>query len=267
MRTYLLFILALFYLDSSAQCFTSNRAFGNGEEISFTVSYNWGPVWVDAGLVTFSAVSEMYKGKPAWHLKSTGKTFKSYDILFKVRDYYDSWVDPGTFKTHEFRRYIYEGGYTLLNTMTYDPIRELVYSNTKTNSNPVRMDTLKLTPCLFDMVAAVYYVRTLDLADMKPEVRIPVNVMIDDSVYQIQIRTVGREIVEHPDGKRYRCIRFAAMMVKGTIFKGEEDVNVWVTDDPNKIPVYVEAKILIGTIKAYLKSYKGLLHPMTSLIK
>ena len=56
-------------------------------------------------------------------------------------------------------------------------------------------------------------------------------------------------------------------MVQGTIFKGDEDVVVWVTDDGNKIPVYIEAKIIVGTIKAYLKDTKGLRHPMTSLVK
>jgi len=267
MRVYLFFFFLFLSSDIIAQCFSANRVFGDGEEISYTVSYNWGPVWVDAGRVTFCAVSEQYKGKQVWHLKSTGTTFKSYELLFKVRDYYDTRIDPGTFKTYEFRRYIYEGGYTLLNTLIFDHGREMVYSSTKTNNNPVRIDTLKLTPCLFDMLTAVYYVRTLDLANMKPDLRIPVNVLIDDSVYQIQIRAVGKEIVEHPNGMRYRCIRFVANMVKGTIFKGDEDVSVWVTDDQNKVPVYIEAKILIGSIKAYLKGTKGLLHPATSLIK
>jgi len=46
-----------------------------------------------------------------------------------------------------------------------------------------------------------------------------------------------------------------------------EDVVVWVTDDDNRVPVYIEAKILVGTVKAYLKEAKGLRNPVTSLIK
>ena len=56
-------------------------------------------------------------------------------------------------------------------------------------------------------------------------------------------------------------------MVQGTIFKGDEDVVVWVTDDGNRVPVYIEAKIIVGTIKAYLKSTKGLKNPVTALVK
>ena len=56
-------------------------------------------------------------------------------------------------------------------------------------------------------------------------------------------------------------------MVQGTIFRGEEDVLIWVTDDANKIPVYIEAKIIVGTVKVYLKGTKGLKNPVTSLVK
>ncbi len=262
-------ILILFFPPQPvfAQCFTSNTTFGDGEQISYTVSYNWGPVWVDAGLVTFSVINEQYSGKPAWHFKSTGKTFASYDLLFKVRDYYDSWVDPVTFHSFDFRRYIYEGGYSLLNTLKFDYTGKKIISNTKSNNNPQRTDTLAMRVCSFDMLSAVYYTRTLDFHDILPDSRKQVTVLIDDAYYDIYIRYIGKEIVETTDGKRYHCIKFAAKMVQGTIFKGSEDVLVWVTDDANKIPVYIEAKIIVGTVKAYLKDTKGLRNPLLSLVR
>ncbi|MFZ4523011.1 MAG: DUF3108 domain-containing protein [Bacteroidales bacterium] len=252
---------------TSAQCPTSNSAFGDGEQIRYTVSYNWGPVWVDAGLVTFSITSEPYRGKPAWHLKGTGKSFASYDLLFKVRDYFDSWIDPATFKTYDFRRNVFEGGYTLLNTLNFDHNLQKVIANTKTRNNPQRTDTLPVRPCAFDMLSAIYYTRTLDFSDLHPEIKQKVTVLLDDAYYDIYIRPMGKEVVESTDGKRYRCIKFAAKMVQGTIFKGEEDILVWVTDDANKIPIYIEAKIIVGTVKAYLKDAKGLRNAFSSVVK
>ena len=210
---------------------------------------------------------EIYLGKQSWHLKSTGKSFPSYDVLFKVRDYYDSWIDPETFQTYNFKRYIYEGKYTLLNTLWFDQQTRRIISNTKSNNNPMRTDTLRMRNCAFDMLASIYYTRTLDFTDFRPDVKKKVTVLNDDAYYDIYIRYIGREVVETTDGKHYKCIKFAAKMVQGTIFKGEEDVLVWVTDDANRIPVYVEAKIIVGTVKAYLKEAKGLRNPMTSLIK
>jgi len=46
--------------------------------------------------------------------------------------------------------------------------------------------------------------------------------------------------------------------VAGTIFKGGEDLVVWVTDDNYRIPVLVEAKILVGSVKAVLVGAEGL---------
>lgn len=249
------------------QCTVSNTVFRDGEQVEYEVSYNWGPVWVNAGLVTFSVIRETKDGKELWHLKSTGKTYSSYDFFFKVRDYYDSWIDPETFRAASFQRYIYEGGYTLVNSMRFDHENRQVFSTTKSNNNPVRFDTLKPGPCTFDMISAVYYTRCLELTNLKPDERVPVNVMIDDSIYHIYIRFLGREMVKDLDGDMYRCIKFSAKMVEGTIFRGDEDVLVWVTDDRNRIPVYIEARILVGTVKAYLKEMKGLRNPVTSLVK
>jgi hypothetical protein len=116
------------------------------------------------------------------------------------------------------------------------------------------------------MLASIYYTRTLDFSNFRPGSKQQVKVIIDDAYYEINIRTLEKEIVESLDGKRYRCIKFAAKMVQGTIFRGDEDVLVWVTDDDNKIPIYIEAKIIVGTIKAYLKDYKKVKNPFTSLI-
>ena len=250
-----------------SQNFKANNAFQEGEKITYEVAYNWGPIWVDAGLVTFSAEKDKYLGKDAFHLKSTGKTYASYDLLFKVRDYYESWIEPETFQSFEFRRQIYEGGYSLINTLKFDHPGNRIMANTKSNKNPQRTDTLQLLPGAYDMLSAVYFTRTMDLANMKADVKIPVRVIIDDCYYSIFLRTLGKEVIETKDGIRHRCLKISAKMVQGTIFRGEEDVLIWVTDDENKIPVYIEAKIIVGTVKAYLKETKGLKNPVTSLVR
>jgi len=257
--------MALLATTSHGQCIDTTRCFVNKEMVSYEISYNWGPVWIDAGKVSFQTTLDTKNGRPAWHLVSTGRTYRSYDFLFKVRDTYESWLDTMSLQTIEFRRYIYENGYQLQNMCWFDYPHKVVYSNTKINENPMTRDTLRMIDCTFDMLAAIYYVRSLDIESAVKSKVIPVYVAIDDSVYRIDIRSLGKEIVVHPDGTLYPCNKFSATMVEGTIFTKDQEAYVWVSDDSNKVPIYIEAKILVGSVKAYLKEAKGMRQPLLTV--
>ena len=43
-------------------------------------------------------------------------------------------------------------------------------------------------------------------------------------------------------------------------------MTVWVTDDNSRIPIIVEAKILIGSVKAIFTGAEGLKYPITAEI-
>ncbi|MBL7113980.1 MAG: DUF3108 domain-containing protein [Bacteroidales bacterium] len=260
-----LWLVALCSLPARGQCAFSEQALTDGEEISYEISYNWGPFWVHAGIVTFKTRLERKQDTPAWYLVSTGRTYRSYDFLFKVRDTYETWIDATTFQTLEFRRYIFEGGYQLQNRSWFDYPRRIIFSNTKINDEPLVIDTLRMIDCTRDMLSAVYYTRALNLNSFTVREPIPVFVAIDDSVYRINIRFLGKEIVEHPGGSYYPCNKFSATMVEGTIFTKDQEAFVWVSDDLNKVPIYIEAKILVGSVKAYIKEAKGLKQPLLTV--
>ena len=69
------------------------------------------------------------------------------------------------------------------------------------------------------------------------------------------------------DGSRYNTIRFSIQLVEGTVFKEGEDLILWVTDDKNHIPVMVEAKIIVGSVKALLQSSVNLRNKSTAKVK
>jgi len=251
-----------------SQCRPSSYAFQDGEYISYSVTYNLGPVWIRAAKVDFRTKLVHEKGTPCWEITSTGKTIPSIEFLFKVKDSYISLVDTTTYQTREFRRYIYENGYVLQNTSWFDYRNDIIYSNTKRNDNPLVTDTLAMKkPCSFDMVSSCFFVRSLDMDTLIPEKPYPVNIAIDDSVYSILVKLNGKEQVMNEDGKSYSCLKFTATMVEGTVFEKEQEAFIWITNDDNHIPVYIEARIIVGSVKAYLKEAKGLKYPLTSLVR
>ena len=68
---------------------------------------------------------------------------------------------------------------------------------------------------------------------------------------------MGKEVIKSDIGK-IRCIKLRPQLVIDRVFKDEDDMTIWVSDDANKIPVRVQADIYVGSLKVDLSSYSGL---------
>jgi len=247
---------------TQAQCKPEVKAFRDGEELYFDAVYNWGFIWVNAGKVKFQVKKEIFEGKQVYHFSSAGKSVPKYDWIYTVRDYFDSWATIPDLKPLKFIRNTSEGKQKTYNVYRFDYKKNKIYSDTWNSQKPQKRDTLSLQNCLFDLMTAVYYVRTLDLDKYNINEKIPVNMIIDNKVYNLYGRYLGKEILETRDGKKYSTLKFSILLVEGTIFKGGENLLVWVTADKNRVPLLVEAKILVGTVKAVFTGAKNLLYPL-----
>jgi hypothetical protein len=56
------------------------------------------------------------------------------------------------------------------------------------------------------------------------------------------------------------------LLVQGTIFSGGEKMTVWVSDDPNHIPLRIESPITVGSVKVDMMGYHNLRYPLSSMI-
>jgi hypothetical protein len=115
-------------------------------------------------------------------------------------------------------------------------------------------------------LSAVYYARNIDFSKYKTNDKIPFAMFLDDEVFNMYIRYLGKETVKTKYGK-FRAIKFRPLLIKGTIFEGGEKMTVWVTDDQNRIPVRIESPIVVGKVKVDMMSSKNIRYPLTSLIK
>lgn len=260
MRTSFYILVLLFSLNLFGQCNLSGTSFKTGEVIEYEVYYNWGFIWMNAGWVRFQVKDSVFNGQKTILFDSYGSSHTSYDWLYKVRDQYYSHVSADNQKPLFFHRKNYEGGFELENKYVFNWTNSVIYSETENSDRPYSKDTISIDSCTFDVLSLVYYTRNLDFKAMKPGDKIPVISILDNEVFDLYIRYLGKEAIKDREGKKYDCIKFSALLIEGSIFKGGEDMVVWVTDDDNKVPVLVEAKILIGSVKAYLRSAKGLKH-------
>lgn len=249
----------------NAQCNLENINFNFGEKASYQVYYNWAFLWLSAGEVSFHVNKETIDDRTVYHFDSYGKSHKEYDWFFKVRDRFQSYVDSATFKPLYFHRNSYEGGYFVNNKYKYDHNKKLIYSFIESTKIPYYEDTLQMPECVFDVLSIIYYARNIDFNSYEFNDKIPITLVIDNEIYDLYIRYLGKEVVKTRGGKKFNCIKFRPLLVEGTIFNEGEHMNVWVTDDQNKVPVLVEAKILVGSIKAYLEAYEGTRYPVVPI--
>ena len=73
----------------------------------------------------------------------------------------------------------------------------------------------------------------------------------------VELHYKGKDIITTKFGK-VKTLVFKPMVQSGRVFKDDETVTFWVTDDKNKLPLKIKASILVGSLKAELFQYKGL---------
>ncbi|TAJ14861.1 DUF3108 domain-containing protein [Marinilabiliaceae bacterium JC017] len=248
------------------QCNDSNFSFQPGEKVSYHAYYNWHFIWVNAGNVTFSVDQTRYNQKPAYQMTAYGNTYKSYDLFFKVRDSFKVVVDTLHLEPFEFNRITNEGSYTAHHHYKFDQQTRSIQTAIKKEEAPYSYNTIPWEDCSFDLLTMIYKARNIDFDEYASGDKIPINMIVDGKAYDLFIRFMGRETIKNRDGRKFKCLKFSPLLVEGTIFKSGEGMTVWVTDDKARIPIVVEAKILIGSVKAVFVNAEGLRNPIEAEI-
>lgn len=234
-----------------------DHCFNSGEKITYNVGYYLSPLWISAGEVSFAVNDTVVNDSAVYHFDARGRTFKAYDLFFKVRDQYQSFVYQENLKPFHFIRDVHEGGTEIYRDVIFDY-----------DSLTAQTDTIvtSITDCTFDVLSAVYQCRHFDFSNYKINDTIPLTMYLDYEVHHLYIRYLGKEEIKTGLGK-FRAIKFSPLLVAGTLFEEGEGMTVWVTDDENKIPLVVESPILVGSVKARIENAEGVKYPFSSKIE
>lgn len=228
-----------------------NEAFKEGEVLSYRLHYGM----IEAATATLEVKPTIEKIGPreCYHIVGNGVSKGSFDFFFKVRDKYETHIDKNSLVPWIFNRNCYEGGYTIHQNYNFDHYSKKV--------DVGGGETFPITEGTQDMISAFYSARNLDFTDAKIGDTYALNCFIDKENWPLKIKFVGKETIKSEVGK-IRCLKFRPIVQKGRVFKKEEDLNVWISDDKNHIPVRAQAKILIGAVYLELTGYKNINNPM-----
>ena len=244
-------------------------AFRSGERMDFILHYKWGSINTDVGTATVTLDSLTFNGQKAFKCTASGRTKKFFDVFFKVRENFSSWFTREGMRPLKFTRDTYEGGYEARNTYLYkwDAAEPYIAADVYTSKMGQKSMQLPLTPCTYDLPALFFFARNMDIENVEPGKRYPMTFAIDEEIYNVYFILHGRETIKVKGLGTVNTIRFAAKLLEGEVFKGEEDMTIWVSDDENRLPVYFEAPLRVGVAAGRMSGYGGLKSPFTSLVK
>ncbi len=245
-------------------CAIENTSFGDGEEVVYKLYYNWNFIWIPAGEVVFTTKDV----GDAYHLSAVGKTYKSYDWFFKVRDHYQCFVDKESLLPKVAIRDVAEGKYRLYDKITFDQENQKATSLRGNSKEKAFSREYEVGSCMHDILSIVYYTRNFDYDQYEAGQKFPVKIFMDKEVWPLQVSYKGKEQnVKIKGNGRYNTIKFSPEVISGNIFAEGTQMNVWVSDDQNRVPLLIESPVSVGSVKAVLKSYTGLKYEMSARVE
>ncbi len=216
-----------------------------GEKMVFQVYY--GPL--NAGRVDAFLKLDTIRGRQAYYAEAVARSTGLANKLYKIRDMYAGYFDPETLLPIKSIRDIREGNYRKFNIVEYyhDSLKA-VSSESGDHEIPGNIR---------DMVSVFYYVRTINYDTMKYDDIVYINTFFDDELFPFDMRFRGRETIKTRGGT-FNCIKLVPFVEPGRIFRKEDDMIIWLSDDGNCIPIRGRFDLIVGSIKCDLIEWEGL---------
>ena len=225
-----------------------------GEHLTFDISFVGFKVGdAELKIVDLKEINSI----STYHIIGSGRTSPFFDLFFKVRDMYETYLDTSSVLPVKFVRDIYEGGFTKQQTYNFYHLDSIVYSQNL---------QYKISKTSQDMLSALYFARTFNKQNLKFNDSFFVPIFMDEENYLLEITYIENQMLETQWGT-INCMVFKPKMQKGRVFEDGEKMKIWITDDPNHLLMKVETQIWAGKIIAILSDYDKIKVPMKIELK
>lgn len=225
-----------------------------GEWFKFRIHYGF----INAGYATMEVKEAFINKRKVFRVVGKGYTTGMSRFFFKVDDLYESYIDKETRNPYQYLRKIDEGGYTKSQEGFFNQLENKILVKDYKNKTEKTLDIPKNTQ---DIMSSFYYLRNHPSIDkIKQGEFIAIDMFFDDETTKFKLKFIGREDITTKFGVISTMI-FRPLVQSGRVFKEQESLTIWISDDDNKLPVRIKANLAVGSIKADLDAFKGLKNP------
>jgi hypothetical protein len=249
MRIRIIIIVVLFFIlpdIAISQSAANRKVYRPGETLRFQLYYGL----INAGEVEMSLTPARLDGKQVLHAVATGFTTGLADRLFKVYDVYESYMNPDTGLPYKAIRNISEGRYRYYNEVLYDRKNNTVESQ--------RSGTHEVPSGILDIISGIYKLRdTMQTMAFRGGEVLELTTFFSDEVYPMVVRYQGTETIRTRKGT-FHALKFAPVSEPGRLFKSEDDITVWFSNDRNYVPLRISLNMIVGSVRVDLIEARGL---------
>lgn len=236
---------------------TKNTSFGKGEQLDYRVSFGFFTV----GKATTKIDSRIYSinSKPCYKIDAWGETSEWISWVTRVKDNWGAYLDTTHLNSQVAYRKIREGRYKKDEITNYDHTESKanvkvlnhetgVYEKTESYSIPANAK---------DLVSGFMLLRVIDFSKVHLHDTLVIKGFYEDTSYDLKVMYKGKETLSTKIGK-IPTYKLVPIMPDNKLFDGENSITVWISEDGNKIPVKIQAKMFIGHTGLELSEFRGL---------
>lgn len=248
----------LLFIASAFLLFAQNgqsQAVKAGEKLTYSASYNMSGLMTPLAQVTMETESVSTSKSTLLHLICEANTFSKWDSFFKIRDSYESYVNPSTLKPSLYKREILEG--------TYSKKEKYIFKNgtlectVNKKNTPERRSAFRIRPNTQDVVTTLYQVRNIDFSKMKPGQTKSFIVVFDEKEMSATVKYMGKETIDAGPLGSKSCYK-VSIGANTDKLRGTDKNLIWLTADNKKVPALIKFSIPVGTGQLLLTNAKGI---------
>lgn len=242
--------LTLFSLHSFAQIKIKAN-----EKLVYTASYNMSGMLTNFAQITLSTKMVNTSSKQFLNLSLQANTFSKWDTYFKIRDVYESYVNPTTLVPSLYKRDVFEGAYTKVEKYVFESDRKTVNATIRKKKDPERTSKFFIGSSTTDIVTALYKIRTYDYPNKKAGDIISATIVFDEKEIKASVKYHGKEKIKAGPLGEVECYKISINSQTETM-KGKTGNYVWITADSKRIPAFFKFQIPVGTGQLTLTEVK-----------
>jgi len=229
--------------------------FQPGEQITYKLRY--GIFTAAEAVIKVENSTQRFGDKPAFRIHAVANTAGTFNVLFKVRNQYQTFINPETLLPYYYSEERQEGGYKHADQVIFDRDKKVITANS---------GKYPFAGNVFDFLSAYYFARNIDVANLSINQTLDLRYFLEDGVHTLTITYLGKEKVKCGLGT-FNCLKFNPTIIPGRIFRKNSKLYLWITDDKNRIPVKAHVELLVGSLVMDLTQAGGLKYPLSPVKK